>query len=91
VLLLKHSPHVRQRVARAVRARSEQSLSAGKDLVQRILKMRRRFRKILPHLIDVFLVALLDLFAKQLLERAITQPFIAPLRKVRHQIGDERA
>jgi hypothetical protein len=69
-----------------VRERSEQSLSAGKDLVQRILKMRRGFRKILPHLVDVFLVALLDLFAKQFLERAIAQAFIAPLRKVRHQV-----
>ena len=70
----------------AERARSEQSLSAGKDLVQRILKMRRGFRKILPHLIDVFFVAFLDLFAKQFLERAIAQPFITPLRKVRHQV-----
>jgi hypothetical protein len=44
--------------------RLEQLLAAGEHLVERILKMRRRLREFLSHLVDVFFVALFDFFAE---------------------------
>src|SRR3954469_16221888 len=72
-------------------ARLENLLARREDVVQRVLKVRGRFREILSDLIDEFLVTLLDLLAKDLFQSAIAQPVVPLLRKVRHQIGHERA
>src|SRR5215218_8190913 len=69
--------------------RSEDAPSAGQHVVQRVLEVRRRIGELLPDLLDVFLVALLDLLAKELLERAGAEPFLALLRMVGDDVGDE--
>jgi hypothetical protein len=51
-----------RRIPRAFRL--EDLLAAGEDLVERFLEMRRRISELLADLLDVFLVALLDLFAE---------------------------
>jgi hypothetical protein len=71
--------------------RSEEQLPAGEDLVQCILKVRRRIGKLLSHLIDVFLEALLDLLSEEIFERSIAEPFVPSLREVRDEIRDEGA
>ena len=48
--------------------------------------MRRGFSEVLAHLIDILLIALLDLFAEEILERTVAQTFIATLRKIRYQV-----
>ena len=53
--------------------------------------MRRRLGELFPHLFDILLVTLLDLFAKQLLERSVAQSFFPFLREVRDDVGDECA
>ena len=71
--------------------RLEELLAAGEHLVESILKVRGCLGELLPHLIDVLLVALLDLLTKQLLERAVAQTFFPLLRKVCNDVGHERA
>src|SRR5688500_5326753 len=71
--------------------RLEELLPAGENFIERILKVRRRLGELLPHLIDVLLVALLDLLAKELLERPIAQPFLPLLRKVGDDVRYQRA
>ena len=51
--------------------------------------MRRVLRDVAPDLLQVFFVALLDFLAKELPQRAIAKAFIALLRMIRHQIGDQ--
>ena len=51
-------------------------LARRRGFVQRVLKMRRRFGELPPDLIDVLLVALLDLFLEELLQRAVAQAFL---------------
>ena len=65
-------------------------LTGCQDLVQRFLKVGRRFRKLASDLIHIFLIALLDLFAKQILERTIAKSFGATIGKVGDEIGNER-
>jgi hypothetical protein len=52
--------------------------------------VRRTLGELAAHLLDVFLVALLDLLAEELLERSIAQPFLALLREVGDDVRDER-
>lgn len=49
----------------------EELFPTRQHVVQRILEMRRRLRKLAPDLIDVLLEALLDLIAEQRLERPV--------------------
>lgn len=70
--------------------RLEEPLPAGEDLVQCILKVRRRIGKLLSHLIDVFLEALLDLLAEEIFERSIAETFVPSLREICDEIRDER-
>ena len=65
-------------------------MAARENLVQRILKVGRRIGELLSDLIDILLEALLDLLAEEIFERAVTQTFVAPLRKVGDEVGDER-
>ena len=72
-------------------ASSEQLASSAQNLVQRFLEMRRALGEFPPNLLDVFLIALLDLFAKKLTQSAIAKPVLALLRVIRDQIGDQGA
>ena len=54
-----------------VARRSEDLLSTRENIVERILKVRRRVRELTPHLTKILLIALLNLFFEQLLEGAI--------------------
>src|SRR4051812_40498483 len=65
---------------------AEHLLPACENVVERIDKMGRRLREFPPDLFDEFLVALPDLFSKEILECAVAQPFVLLLRKIRHQI-----
>lgn len=65
-------------------------LTRRQNLVQRFLKVGRRFGKLATDLIHIFLIALLDLLAKQVLERPIAKSFGAAVGKVRDEIGHER-
>lgn len=49
----------------------EKLLAACENVVQRILKMRGCAGKVTSHLVDVLLIALLDLVAEQRLERSV--------------------
>ena len=44
----------------------EDLLAAGENVVERVLKMNGRLSELAADLIDIFLVALLDLFSEQL-------------------------
>jgi len=88
-------PTARQRdqVIRKIAARLalEHRLPAGEDLIERVLEVRRAVRELSSHLLDVFLIALFDLFGEQIAQRAGAQPFFAPLWEIGHEVGDERA
>src|SRR5688500_386123 len=71
--------------------RLEELLASGENLVERILKVRGRLGQLLPHLIDVLLVALLDLLTKELLESAVAESLFTLLRKVRNDVGHQGA
>jgi hypothetical protein len=51
--------------------------------------MHGRFGELAPDLIDVFLVALLDLFAKQLAQRSFAQPLVTTLGEIGDEIGNQ--
>src|SRR5512146_2881643 len=87
--LLQDSGTRQRRIPRATR--SEALLTAGEDLVERLLEMRGRVGELLPDLLDVFLVALLDLFTEELTQCSGSESLLATLRVVRHEIGYERA
>src|SRR5687767_5716940 len=53
--------------------------------------MRRSFGELLPHLVEILLVALLDLLPEDLLERSIPDRLVTLLRLVGDHVGDERA
>ena len=96
VVALQDSRSRRSHVVHATRASAacvvlEHLATGGENLVQRILKVCRGIRELSAHLIDVLFVTLLDLFLEKLAECAVAQTFLAPLRKVGHEIGDERA
>jgi hypothetical protein len=75
----------------AISLHLKQLSPAAKDLVQRVLKMRRTFGQLAANLLDEFLVALLDLLAEELSQRAIAQAVLLLLRMIRHQVRDQRA
>src|SRR3954462_1149243 len=64
-------------------ATREDLLAVREDVIQGILEVRRRLRKLLSDLPHKFLVALLDLFLEQLLQRPIAQSFFLLLREIR--------
>jgi hypothetical protein len=66
-------------------------LSTREQIVQRILKVRGALGELLAHLSHVFLVALLNLFLEKLLQRTVSQAVLPLLRKVGHEIGDQRS
>ena len=93
VVALQDSRARRSHVVHATRASAacvvlEHLATGGENLVQRILKVRRRIRELSADLIDVLFATLFDLFFEKLAERAVAQAFLAPLRKVGHEIGD---
>ena len=49
------------------------------------------FGEFLADLIDIFLVALLDLLTEELFEGAILQPFFTLLRQIRNHIRHQRS
>ena len=53
--------------------------------------MRRALSEVATDLIHIFLVAPLDLLAKQSLESSVLHPVLALVRKVRNDVRDERA
>ena len=63
----------------------EDLLTPSEDFVQRIAKMVRRLGELLSNLVRVFLIALLDLFPENLLQRPVPHAFV-PLRG---EVGDE--
>jgi hypothetical protein len=69
---------------------SEEATAAGENLVERVLEVRCRLGDVAPDLLDVLFVALLDFLAEQLTECTVSQPFVAFLRMVRHEVGNER-
>lgn len=69
----------------------EKLLAACENVVQRILKVRGRSSEVTSDLIDIFLVALLDLVAEQGLERSIAQTLCMTRWMIRYDIGDKRA
>src|SRR5688572_13951460 len=69
----------------------EDFLAGAEHFVQRLLKMRRRAREICSHLRNVLFIALLYLFAKELLERSLLQPFRMLRRIVCDHVRNERA
>ena len=66
-------------------------MSAGEKIVEGFLEVRGVLRDLAADLIDVLLVALLDLFPKNLLERAVAEPFFSLLWEVRDHVGHERS
>ena len=69
----------------------EHLLAPGKNVIQRILEVRRRLGELFADLLDVFLVALLDLLAEELFQRAPAHALITLLRMIGHHVGDQRA
>ena len=63
-------------------AAGEDFLAARENIVERILKVCRGFSELLSDLIHELLIALLDLFFEELLERAVTQSFFFLLWEV---------
>src|SRR5690348_1878571 len=70
---------------------SEDPFAAREHVVQRILKMRGALGELASHLVDVFLVALLDFLAKELAQRAVAQTFAVFVGEVRDDVGDQCA
>src|SRR5512140_1894225 len=64
---------------------------AREHVVERILEVRRILGELLPHLLDVFLVALLDLLTKALAQRALALSLCVTVGKVGDDVRDERA
>ena len=81
------SPRVPPQPASPPERLAKDLLSAGENVVERFLKMRRRLGEFAAHLIDVFLVALLDLFAEELQLRVPSPAFVAALQKYTTEIG----
>src|SRR5512140_1762087 len=69
----------------------EELLSSGEHVVQCVLEVRGAFGELAADLLDVFLVALLDLLAEELLQRSVAHPFLPLLREVRDDVRDEGA
>ena len=65
--------------------------AAREHVVERVLEVRRILGELLPHLLDVFLVALLDLLAEALAQRALALALRVAIGEVRDDVGDERA
>src|SRR5678815_1540087 len=84
-------PTARQRdqVIRKIAARGplEHRLTAGEDLVERVLEVRGAVGELAPHLFDVLLVALFNLFREQIAQRAGAQSFVATVREIRHELS----
>src|SRR3981081_2475041 len=71
--------------------RSEELLASREDIVERVLEVGGRLGKLTSDLLYVLFVALLDLLAKELLERAIANSFLPLAREVGDDVGNERA
>ena len=75
------------------RAPLEQFFAARENVVQRILKVRGGPGEVTSNLIDIFLVALLDLVPEQRLERPVAQSLRMPSgmigNDVRHQCASK--
>ncbi len=69
----------------------EKLFSACENVVQRILKMRRGPGKVASNLVDILLVALLDLVAEQSLESPVAQSLGVASRVVGDNVRHERA
>lgn len=72
-------------------SRLKHLLPASEQIVERILEVWCRLRELTPHLRNVFLVALLDFILEELFERSIAETVLPLLRKVRDQVGHQRA
>ena len=75
----------------AATAPLEELLSPREHVVQGVLEVRRAFCELAADLLDVLLVALLDLIAEERLQCPIAKPLFPLLRKVRDDVGDEGA
>src|SRR6185503_13441273 len=73
------------------RERLERLLTAGENVVERLLKVRRRLRELASDLRDVLLVALLYFLLEELLQRSVADALVALLRKIGDEIGHESA
>ena len=82
---MKHNPTSR-RAARRGACALEYLGAAREHVVERILEVRRVLGELLPHLLDVFLVALLDLLAKALAQRAVALPLRVAIGEVRDDV-----
>ena len=71
--------------------RLEDFAPSGQDVVQRFLKMNRRLGELAPDLLNVFLVTLFYLVAKQLLQCSALKSLIPFRRMIRNHIRDERS
>ena len=70
--------------------RSKRFLATCKKVVQRILKMWGALGELLPDLSHVLLVALLNLFLEELLQRPVPEPFLPLLWEIGDEIRDQR-
>src|SRR5690606_26174268 len=68
---------------------SEESLAAGKNVVQRILEVRRTLGELLADLLHILLVALLDLLLEELAQSAVTHSGFTFVRMVRDHVRHE--
>ena len=68
----------------------EELASAAQNVVERILKVRRSVGEFTSHLLDILLVAFLDLVAKELTQRSVAQAFFALLRVIGDKVGHKR-
>src|SRR2546423_10861814 len=71
--------------------RLEELLPPCEHVVERVLEVRRRFGELAPDLLDVFFVALLNLFAEELFQGAVADPLFALAGKVGDDVGYERS
>ena len=68
------------------KARLKDLLSAGENLVERVLEVIRRLREFLTNLVGVFLKAFLDFFLEYFLQCSVPNPFLPFCRKVGDQV-----
>lgn len=74
----------------AIYPRSEYLATAGENLVERFLEIRRRIGDFPPDLVRVLLPTLLDLVLEELLQCSITKAVLPLSRVVDHHVRDER-